>query len=164
MTRCIAIAAVLVLLVPAVGQAEPFVYSFTATDQNTGQPYSFSFREPSMITTTGAFSFTPFTINNVTFSFGLFDSSTDCFEFLAGSGATACKGVIAHQPFFFADHPGATAPGTYLAELPVAGNGPPWVRLSSLTITQVPVPEPNSFLLLATAVTALGMLRQKLRA
>jgi hypothetical protein len=91
----------------------------------------------------------------------LFDSSTDCFEFLAGPGATSCRGVIAQLPFFWADFTGATAPGTYPASLPVAGNGPPWVRLSSLTISQVP--EPSSFLLLGSAVSALGILGRKLR-
>jgi hypothetical protein len=119
------------------------LYTFSNTGAN---PYIFSFLEPSVLSSTGAFAIPPFQVGGLTFTQAALSQSggTGCFEFgTAGAGLTATPfscGLSAFAPeggwqsLFF----GATAPGTYTA-FNAAAQGSAPAGPNQLTIQDVSV-------------------------
>jgi hypothetical protein len=146
------------------------LYTFSNTGAN---PYSFSFLEPSVLSTSGGFAIPPFQEGGLTFTQATLSQAggTECFQFgTAGASLTATPfscGLSAFAPqggwqsLFF----GATAPGTYTA-FNAVGNGSAPAAPNQLTIQDVSVfqytfsnngPNPYSFSFLEPAIlTASG--------
>jgi len=145
------------------------VTAFEYTFSNNGPtPYSFSFLESALITTTGPFAIAPFEAGGLTFTQATLTQAagTGCFQFgSAGATLTATPfscGLSAFAPaggwqsLFF----NATAPGTYTAFNAVAnGSAPP--APDQLTI--VLLPEPASWILCACGVAILAACSRKRR-
>ncbi len=125
-------------------QVAAFEYTFSNNGPN---PYSFSFLEPAILNTTGAFAIAPFQIGGLTFTQATLAQAggTGCFQFgSAGATLTATPfscGLSAFAPdggwqsLFF----GATAPGTYAA-FNAASNGSAPPAPNQLTIAAQPEP------------------------
>jgi hypothetical protein len=117
------------------------LYTFSDTGPN---PYSFSFLEPSILTSTGAFAVPPFQVGGLTYTQAALTQTggTGCFEFgTAGASLTAIPfscGISAFAPesgwqsLFL----GATAPGTYTA-FNTASQGSGLAAPNQLTIRNV---------------------------
>jgi hypothetical protein len=140
------------------------VSAFQYTFSNNGlSPYSFSFLEPGILTTTGAFAIAPFQVGGLSFTQATLvqTGGTGCFQFgTAGASLTATPftcGVGAFAPdggwqsLFF----GATAPGTYTA-FNAASQGSAPAAPGQLTITELP--EPTSLMLFAGGAALLAVL------
>ena len=137
-----------------------FQYTFSSNGPN---PYSFSFLESALLTTTGAFAIAPFQVGGVTFTQATLTQAggTGCFQFgTAGASLTATPsscGLSAFAPaggwqsLFF----GASASGTYTAFNAIAQGSAP-AAPDQLTITALP--EPASLLLFAGGMALLAAL------
>jgi hypothetical protein len=141
------------------------LYTFSNTGVN---PYSFSFLEPSPLTSTGSFAIPPFQVGGLTFTQATLTQAggTDCFQFgTTGASLTATPfscGLSAFAPaggwqsLFL----GATGPGTYTAfNAASEGSAPP--APDQLTIRDVAAfqytfsnngPSPYSFSFLESAL------------
>ena len=146
------------------------VPAFQYTFSNDGaSPYSFSFLEPALLSTAGAFPIAPFQVNGLTFTQATFNQSggTECFQFgTAGAGLSAspfsCSvGAFAPeggwQSLFF----GANAPGSYTA-FNAASQGSAPAGPDRLVITATP--EPSELGLVVIGVLGLaGFMRRRRR-
>ena len=132
-------------------------YTFSNDGAN---PYSFSFLEPSLLSTSGPFAIAPFQVGGLTFTQASLTQAggTGCFQFgTAGASLTATPfscGLSAFAPnggwqsLFF----GATAPGTYTAFNAVSNGSAP-AAPDQLTI--LALPEPASWALFYGGVAIL---------
>jgi len=135
-----------------------FEYTFSRSGPN---PYSFSFLEPAILGTTGAFAIAPFQVDGLTFTQATLTQAngTGCFQFgTAGASLTATPfscGLSAFAPeggwqsLFL----GATAPGTYTAFNAASGGSAP-AAPDQLSITELP--EPASLVLFAAGLAVLA--------
>jgi hypothetical protein len=154
----------IVTMLPMNARAD-YVYTFSG-GSGFGSEFAdntFSLDEPSLITTTGAFT-TSFTIAGTTFTNAYFDASDDCFAFATEAISTCIyKASGAMGPgtvfptgvdLFFALLPGATTVGTFTATSPLGcaavTAGQTCEQIFSLTVSSVP--EPGSIVLLATGL------------
>lgn len=140
-------------------------YSFGGINGFDGTGVAFSFTEPTLITTTGAFT-ASFMIGSTPFSSAFFDASNDCFSFSTSTAADCA--LSASGTSFYAPFPGAITDGLFFA--PSGANCQAsaalekCVVLSSLTIssTTPAVPEPPGVLLLGSGVLGLaGVVRKR---
>ncbi len=143
------------------------LYTFSNTGAN---PYSFSFLEPSVLSTAGAFAIPPFQVDGLTFTQATLTQAdgTACFQFgTAGAGLTSTPfscglSAFAPQGGWQSLFLGATAPGTYAAFNAVSNGSAP-AAPNQLTIQDVSVfqyvfsnngPNPYSFSFLEPAILA----------
>ena len=170
--RITLVAAVLIVMAGNAA-ASSYTYSFSGEGQVTPTlgPVSFSFTEPSLLTTTGGFSFTPFTIGTTTFGYGYLSVSgaSDCFIFgVSGTSSTSCTVFDSVKANFGGTFTGATSPGTYTGGVPGfcnVGGSTSCILLTSVTIStaSTAVPEPSCLMLVGTgALALLGAIRRKL--
>ncbi len=149
---------VVLMVIPAIAHAD-YLYTFTTSGG------SFSFTQANLITTSGAFSITPFTLGAYTFTQALYSTSLGCFDF-GTAGATifgdnnSCgySTTAGNAAFYALFSPLPTTTGTFSAGTSFSSFGP---SLQSLTISQVP--EPSSMLLLGSGVLALMGARRRRR-
>jgi hypothetical protein len=134
-----------------------FQYTFSNNGPN---PYSFSFLEPAVLTTTGPYAIAPFQVNGLTFTQATLTQAdgTGCFQFgTAGASLTATPFSCALSAFppeggWQSLFLGAAVPGTYAA-FNAAADGSAPAAPDQLTITSLP--EPASPLLFASGLMAL---------
>jgi hypothetical protein len=149
------------------------VSAFQYTFSNNGvNPYSFSFLEQNLLTSTGNIAIAPFVVDGLTFDQATLSEAggTGCFQFgTAGASLTATQfscGVSAYAPdggwqsLFL----GATTPGTYGAYYAdSSGSAPAGPDVLSITNLNPPpppppaeTPEPPSLIFLASGLALLA--------
>lgn len=141
-----------------------FLYTFSGQDNLGGIPdNTFSFTEPSLITTTGAFA-TSFSIGTVTFMSGFFDASKDCFSF-NNTDARDCS-LSPGGSSFVGQFPGAVTVGTFALDGIIQCHTDFALvceDLTSLTISSTTAtPEPSGILLFGSGMLGLaGVVRRR---
>ena len=166
----IAIPVLLMVLIVSPGSARAdYTYTFSGLDvenlnaQGLPAPVTFSFTEPSLITTDGPFDVS-FTIEGTTFLSGFYTAFNlrpgfDCFAFSTNAGPlTSCPTFV--DTGFAGFFPGATTLGTFEGEplgCTQTSAAAPCVFATSVTIT----PEPSSVALLGSGLLGVAAVMRR---